>query len=445
MKNGLERHDASALEASPSLAGPRGLTARLKDMAAGNADAVRAYLSMISGSGLRLVISLAYFIAVANTLSIADFGLFATASACGIMLSRLLAFGFVSPLYRVATVKRRLLGAYTAGFLGGIFASLPLISLAGLIVHQLVFAGEMAFSTFAILLVAEVLCWRIMEIVVIVSYGINRFAAGSALVVIATAIKALAALAFAFSGHTALVQWSWFYLGANAASALIAVIFFYPRVRLRWTPKLYLRRWVDAVSVAGSEILFYVQSELDKVLVLALGGPVIAGIYAMIMRLVDLTALPVRSFFTILTQRLMRTPALIDRLRVRIGLELAVASVSTVGLLAMAGFLHVFPGALGPNVAEAVPILILVAMVPALRNLLEYHSELLYATGRTVVRTIILAGLGLAKAIMLSAILTTYTDVSFWALLLNGLFLVLYLMSALLTYRALARPAQKPI
>ena len=79
--------------------------------------------------------------------------------------------------------------------------------------------------------------------------------------------------------------------------------FFYPKIRLRWKPALYLRRWADAVSVAGAEMLFYVQSELDKVLVLSLGGPVAAGIYAMIMRLVDLTALPVRAFLTVLTAK----------------------------------------------------------------------------------------------------------------------------------------------
>ena len=92
-----------------------------------NRDSIRAYLSMIGGSGGRLLISMAYFIAVANTLSIADFGLFATASACGVMLLRLLAFGFVSPLYRIATVKQRLLGTYTAGFLAGLVLSLPLV------------------------------------------------------------------------------------------------------------------------------------------------------------------------------------------------------------------------------------------------------------------------------------------------------------------------------
>jgi Membrane protein involved in the export of O-antigen and teichoic acid len=426
--------------------GPRPTpVARLKALVRDNVALIRAYLSMIGGSVGRLVLSLAYFIAVANTLSIADFGLFATASACGIMLSRLLAFGFVSPLYRIATVKRRLLGTYTAGFLGGVVLSLPLIALAGYLTHLVIFSGEMEVATFARFLIAEILCWRVMEIVVIVSYGVNRFGAGSTLVVIASAFKTVAAIAFAGAGLASLASWSWFYLGANATAALVAILFYYPRVRLRWSPRLYLSRWIDAVSVAGAEMLFYVQSELDKVLVLSLGGPETAGIYAMIMRLVDLTALPVRSFLTILTQRLMRAPALIESLKTKIGLELAVAGVSTAGLLAMALVLHFFPGALGRNVAEATPLLILVLLVPAFRNLLEYHSELLYATGRTVVRTLILVLLATAKAGLLAAVLGLHADVELWVELLNGLFLALYLISGVFTYGALTRTARRPI
>lgn len=418
---------------------------RLSMLAADNRDAINAYLSMIGGSVGRLIISMAYFIAVANTLSIAEFGLFATASACGIMLSRLLAFGFVSPLYRVATVKRRLLGAYTAGFLGGAVVSLPVIALAAIATHWAIFSGEMDFWVFARILIAEILCWRIMEIVVIVSYGVNRFGAGSTLVVLATAMKALAAAALALSAYSTLSDWSWFYLLANGLAAIGAVVFYYPRVKLRWTPRLYLRRWVDAVSVAGAEMLFYIQSELDKVLVLSIGGPETAGIYAIIMRLVDLTALPVRSFLTILTQRLMRTPKLLDSLKVKIGLEAVVAFVSTAGILAMALVLAFYPNVLGSNVSQAVPFVILVAMVPALRNLLEYHSELLYATGRTVVRTFVLATLGIAKAVMLSVLLLQGFEAQFWVLLINVLFLALYLQSAVLTYRALSRPARRAI
>jgi O-antigen/teichoic acid export membrane protein len=415
-----------------------GWVSRAQAFAAENSQSIRAYLSMIGGSGGRLLISMAYFIAVANTLSIADFGLFATASACGIMLSRLLAFGFVSPLYRIATVKRRLLGTYTAGFLGGLVLSLPLVALAGLATFALIFHGEITLGVFTRILIAEILCWRIMEIVVIVSYGVNRFGAGSLLVVIATALKAIAALAFAYGGTDTLAAWSWHYLAANATAALVAILFYYPRVRLRWAPALYIRRWLDAVSVAGAETLFYVQSELDKVLVLSFGGAEVAGIYAIIMRLVDLTALPIRSFLTILTQRLMRAPKFLDRLKVKIGLEALVAGVSIAGLLALVAVLSVFPNALGKNVGEATPLLALVIAVPALRNLLEYHSELLYATGRTVVRTLILALLGAVKAGLLALLLVQGFRTESWVELINLVFAALYIVSAVMTYSALA-------
>lgn len=418
---------------------------RLRNLASANSGLVRAYLSMVGGSAGRLVISLIYFIAIANTLSISEFGLFATASACGIMLSRLLAFGFVSPLYRIATVKTRLLGVYTAGFLAGVVLSAPVIALAAWLTHALVFADQMALSTYAKIIVAEVLCWRIMEIAVIVSYGTNRFGAGSLLVVIATALKTVAALLFAWLADGSLASWGWYYLAANGLAAALAILFFYPRVRLRWRLALYTRRWVDSVSVAGAEMLFYVQSELDKVLVLSLGGPETAGIYAIIMRLVDLTALPVRAFLTVLTQRLMRTAKMLDDLRNRILLEGAVAAVSTAGLLGMAGFLWLFPNALGQNVAVAAPLLIFVVLVPAFRNLIEYHSELLYATGRTVVRMMVLASLGAMKALLLASILGLHTDVVVWVELLNAAFLVLYLQSALMTYRALRSIKGRPI
>jgi len=418
---------------------------RLRDFASANSGLIRAYLSMVGGSAGRLVISLVYFIAIANTLSIGDFGLFATASACGIMLSRLLAFGFVSPLYRIATVKTRLLGVYTAGFLGGMVLSAPVIVLAAWLTHALVFADQIAMATYAKIILAEVLCWRIMEIAVIVSYGTNRFGAGSVLVVIATALKTVAAVVFALLADGSLASWGWYYLAANGMAAVVAVLFFYPRVRLRWKPALYVRRWVDAVSVAGAEMLFYIQSELDKVLVLSLGGPETAGIYAIIMRLVDLTALPVRAFLTVLTQRLMRTSKMLDDLKTRIMLEGAVAAVSTAGLLGMAGFLWLFPNALGKNVAVAAPLLIFVTLVPAFRNLIEYHSELLYATGRTVIRMLVLASLGAMKALLLAYVLGLHTDVVVWVELLNAAFLVLYLQSALMTYRALRSIKKRPI
>ena len=410
-----------------------------------NISILRGYAWALSGSAGRLVISLAYFIAIANTLTIAEFGVFATTSAMGIVLSRLAALGFSSPLYRAATVKPRLIGAYSAGYLFALCLSVPLVVLAAVVAYFIVFASDIAPLTFALIITAEVLFWRSAEIAMIVCNGMGRFARAAVLVVIGSALRAAAALLFAVTDNPDLALWAWYYLIANACVTVIALGFFYPRYRLRWTPALYLKRWRDSLSVAGAELLFYLQSELDKLLVLGIGGPVTAGLYAIIMRLVDLTALPIRTFNMMLVQAIMRSRDTVASLRTRFLIEIGVAVVSTAALLFFVIFLAFFPNALGKNVAEATPLLVLVIAVPALRNLIEYQSELLYASGRTFVRAVNMMLIGLAKAAMLSALLLAYSGVSHWAPLLNAVFVVLYLLSAALTYPALRKSTGKVI
>lgn len=407
-----------------------------------NAGLIRDYFSVIGGSAGRLVISLAYFVALANTLTIAEFGLFATASATGVVLSRLVSFGFVSPLYRISTVKPQLIGAYTGGFLAAVIVSLPIFLAAAYLVHLVFFGADLALGTFAVIVAAEALLWRSLEVVVIVNNGLNRFGRAALLVVIGTALRAVAAVLFAFSTVTSLAMWSWWYAGANGIALIIAITF-YPKVRLRLVPKLYRRRLADSFAVTGAEVLFYVQSEMDKLLVLAVGGPQTAGVYAIIMRLVDLTALPVRSFNMMLVQKLMRAPDMLKSMKIRGGLELGVFLVSTLGLAALALFLHIFPRALGNNVASVVALLPLVILVPGLRNLIEYQAEILYARGQSGLRAVNLAVLGIAKAGLLSWLLVTFFEVNVWLVWLNGMFAVLYLLSTALTYRAIRKPARR--
>nr|WP_295466213.1 lipopolysaccharide biosynthesis protein [Mesorhizobium sp.] len=403
---------------------------------------VRDYASAISGSAGRLIFSLIYFVALANTLSIADFGLFATASATGVMLSRILAFGYITALYRTATVRPALIGVFTAGFILMAVASLPVLGLASLGAHAIFFGADMALPVFLTVIAAEALLWRPVEAVVIVNNGMARFGRAAVLVILGTVLRAAAAGVFMFLPVRDLSTWSLAYLAANAVSLLIAAAFFYPSCRLRLRTRVYLRRLPDSLYVAGAEILFYLQMEMDKLLVLALGGPHLAGIYAIIMRLVDLTAIPIRTFTMMLVQRLMRTPELLARTIRRIGLEAAVFSVSTLALAALAVILHFFPTLLGKNVSEAAPLLGLALFVPGLRNLVEYQAELLFARGQTLLRAINLALLAGLKAVLLALVLVQSLEVSQLVLLLNAVFAALYLASALLTYSAMRLPAK---
>lgn len=403
---------------------------------------IRDYLSAVSGASGRLVFSLVYFVALANTLSLADFGRFATASAAGVMLSRVLAFGFISALYRTATIRSNLIGTFTAGFLLLAVLSLPVLAAASYLVYLLFFKGEMALPIFAAVVLAEALLWRPVEVVLIVNNGLGRFGRASVMAILGTAFRALFAAVFFFWPNRTLADWSLFYIAANALSLAVACLYFYPRQRLRLHIPLYVRRLADSIYVAGAEVLFYLQMEFDKLLVLSIGGPQLAGLYAIIMRLVDLTAIPIRTFTMMLVQRMMRAPEMLKRLRVRAGIEFGVFAVSTLALLALAVILHFFPNALGRNVGEAAPLVALAICVPGMRNLVEYQAELLFARGQTLLRAVNLALLAGLKALLLTYVLTRGLETPQLIWSLNVVFALLWLASAALTYPALRRPAK---
>jgi O-antigen/teichoic acid export membrane protein len=402
---------------------------------------IRKYLAAFSGDGVRIFIQLIYFYLVANTLSLAEFGLFATASSTGIVLSRVAAFGFLSPLYRVATVKPRLIGAYSAGYAAAFALSLPVIAIIGGVVYMSLFSGTVALATFALIAGTEILFWRTLEVVITVNKGLERFGRASILIVFGFSMKAAAAMALAWWSDGTLGEWAVIYFVTQAVMTVVAIAAFYPRTRWRFRPALYRRRIADALSVSGAEVLFYAQSELDKLVVLAAGGPVAAGLYAIIMRLIDLTAMPVRTFSTLLTQRLMRRPDLLNSLKRKVFVESGVFAVSTAAIAAMVFVFYLKPDILGSNVEEAGTLLGLVLLVPAFRNLVEYQSELLYGRGQTFTRMVNYAIIGALKAVLLLAVMSRFAEPAAWLIWTNLVFAALYAASLALTYLALRRPA----
>ena len=395
------------------------------------------YAKLLSGQVGRLVFSLAYFLILANALTLAEFGVFATASATGVVLSRVAAFGFVSPLYRTACVRRRLVGHFSAGYLVALLASLPLVAALAALAFSTLFAGQLGAGAFALVMLAEIVLWRTAEVVVVVNNGLNRFARAAALVIANTALRAGAAGAFLLWGSGDLGGWAWWYAAANGVTLIAALIFLQPRTRLRWAPGVWLARWRDAIGVCAAEVTFYLQSEMDKLLVLAFGGPVIAGLYAIVMRLADLTAIPLRAMTTLLIQRIMRDGGAGRSWTVWAGLEGAIFAVSALGMGVLAVALNLRPALLGENVATAAPFVALVLAAPGFRNLIEFHSEILYAFERSGARLVQLAMVGLAKAILLMLLLGALADFGAIATWLNAAFAGLYLVSLAFTYRKL--------
>ncbi len=174
------------------------------------------YLSAISGAGGRLVFSLIYFIALANTLSIAEFGMFATASAAGVMLSRVLAFGFISALYRTATKRPNLIGTFTAGFIVLSLLSLPVLAAASYGVYLLFFAASMALPLFAAVVFAEALLWRPVEVAMIVNNGLGKFGRAALLSIISAPTPPRCCLPSACSTRASGSDYDWKSIGAGS-------------------------------------------------------------------------------------------------------------------------------------------------------------------------------------------------------------------------------------
>ncbi len=409
-----------------------------------NRKLVTDYASLLSGQIGRVIFSVIYFITLAKTLSLGDFGLFATASSIGIVLSRVSGFGFISPLYRVATTRPRLIGAYTAGYMTAVLISLPLVIALTLGIHALIYSQLMSLSTFAWIIAAEVIFWRSLEAVIIVLNGRQRFATASVLAISGVAAKSLAAVGFALYGMSDLQNWAVIYCAANAIMALIAIILFYPRQKLRWAPKAWLGRSKDALGVSAAEILFYTQSELDKVLVLAFGGEIIAGIYAIVMRLIDLTAMPLRALNTMLIQWIMRQRQSRKSNKFGLKMDAGIGGFSVLALLGITALLYFAPPFVGENIKLGGSFLLLLLLVPAFRNIIEYHTELLYAHEKMKPRVLLLAALTIAKALLLILLLSKTAEFSEIALWLNGVFAVLYIISAFVTYRVVLNAKSKP-
>ncbi len=404
---------------------------------------LRDYATLLGGSGARLVVALVYFVIAANVLSLGDFGRFAACSAAGVILARLCAFGFVSPVFRIATIKPRLTGVFLAGWTGLMVASLPLIALAALAVHALLLADDVSLTVFAMIVAAEVIGWRFLELMVIANNGQGRYRKAAEVVIAGTGVRALGAVAYWLSGQSSLEIWAASYLAANLIAAAMALALYRPAERWRWRPALY-RRWLaDALGAMAADLIFYLQAELDKIVILALADPRAAGLYAIAMRLIDLTATPVRSFNQLVMQKMMRARGEpVSRLPSwprRIGIEAGIVAVSLAGLSAILALLWVAPNALGRNVASAAPALALLWLVPAFRNLTEYHAELLYARERTWLRAGMLAAAAAVKACGLALLILARPDDQAWLAGVNGVFALIWMVSAGMAYAALRR------
>src|SRR6201994_258007 len=147
------------------------------------------YLQVFAGTGARLGLQAVYFFILANTLSLRDMGLFASASSTGIMISCFSGFGFASLAFRASAGKRRTLGGYLAVFYASWLMALPLCLAASLPVFYLLFTPALSLIAFLLIILVETGLWRIVEMIHQVNNGLGRYASASLVISLGSALR----------------------------------------------------------------------------------------------------------------------------------------------------------------------------------------------------------------------------------------------------------------
>jgi hypothetical protein len=95
---------------------------------------------------------------------------------------------------------------------------------------------------------------------------------------------------------------------------------------------------------------------------------------------------------------------------------------------------------LGGNIERTAPFLLPMLLIPAFRNLTEYHGELLYAREMVISRLMLLCGLMALKLSLMAALISSGETMSAWVVPLTGVFALVYAVSATVTYARLRVP-----
>src|ERR1700742_201123 len=192
------------------------------------------YLQVFAGTGARLGLQAVYFFILANTLSLHDMGVFASASSTGIMIGCFSGFGFASLAFRAAAGKRRTLGGYLAVFYVSWLIALPLCLAASLPIYYSLFTSSLSLTAFVLIILVETGLWRIVEMIHQINNGLGRYASASLMISLGSGLRTAGAVVFAASGQHDVETWSVIYFASNLAAMALAIGMYQPRIKLRW-------------------------------------------------------------------------------------------------------------------------------------------------------------------------------------------------------------------
>ena len=345
----------------------------------------RNALWMLLAQGVRLVIQAAYFIIVARTLGVQQYGAFVGVAALTAILAPFVSVGRGDLLIKNASRDRALFSEYWGNSLLVITVSGFIFTVIAMTLSRIIFPSTIPITVVWLICLSDLFFLRLLDVSGQALQSVQLLKKTAQVNILFSATRLLAALLLITLFHNpGIEEWSVLYFFSTAIPAIAVILIVnqtldYPkfavsRIKSEFKEGLYFSTSLSAQGV---------YNDIDKTMLARFSNLEATGIYAAAYRLIDVAFIPVRSllyasyakFFQQGSKGIAGSIELTKRL-------LPLASIYGLGAsFCLLGFAPVIPLLLGSDYRGSVEALQWLAPIILLKTLHYFAADTLTGAG----------------------------------------------------------------
>jgi O-antigen/teichoic acid export membrane protein len=353
---------------------------------------------MILGRGLGLIIQAAYFIEIARSLGVSNYGAFVGVVALVGIVWPFASVGGSNLLIKNVSRDKSLFALYWGRALTTTAAFGSLLIVFVLLLSLFVLPRQIPLLLVALVAASDILALNVVTIASQTFQAFERldWTAGLGVLMIASRLAG-AIILIAIYPHPSALQWGYSYFGSAAVVAVLASLVVckklgFPVLNWRRSPSEMREGFWFSTSQSAQTVY----NDIDKTMLARLATLDATGIYGAAYRLIDVSFVPVSALLYSAYPNFFRAGAdgISSSLRYAKPLLLRAGGYSLVvcaAILLCAGWV---PYVLGPDYARIVEALRWLAVLPVLKAMHYFLADTLTGAGYQAVRTCIQAGVG---------------------------------------------------
>src|SRR5579864_6077050 len=368
---------------------------------------------MVVGQGLRLVIQALYFIEIARSLGVRNYGAFIGVVALVGIVYPFGSLGGGNLLIKNVARDKSLFPVYWARALTITVCFGVVLLAVVLFVSRLVLPSEIPLQLVVFVATADIFGLNVITESTQAFQAFERLGWTAAINVMMSGGRLLGALLLiALHPHPSALQWSYLYFGSTAVVAFTSALLVckklgLPKFRWQWSPAEML----EGFYFSAGQTAQTVYNDIDKTMLTRLGTLEATGIYGAAYRIIDVSFVPVSALLWSAYPSFFRAGASGVSSSLKYAKPLLVRALAYSGLVCLALLLSasLVPHILGAEYTATAAALRWLAVLPMFKAVHYFLSDTLTGAGYQNVRTSLQAGVAVFNILVNLWIIPAYS------------------------------------